>query len=392
MASNSIQETPTEENAQRIDYGPPTSSSGSSGFHIKPGVVRMRMEHHHIYRNSKAFDRPDYSEFKEYVLSTIILERASDVEPGEKSRFKEIHKICVSTGATKATYKREMLEHIIKNDIEVLIGPGDPSQGIQPLYESRNILKSGVFCQDQQPLRPGLLPHNYPTDQLFAEDLAGKLKADGMANSIPDSTWGYLRRVLDPIPDGAMIQSHTSFLLTICPGLFCPFFLLEVEPDSGSMEVCRNKAARGCATVINAMRSLLRMLGREDTIGPDKDTYVYCATMGEDFMEWWVGWAEVCEGGRVNWYMNCLRREGFDQDDPLLAMRRFTHNILEWGLTTRLPIIRKLVSDVYVKDTMLLAGKENIGPPEPPSTGEKRKEVHSTPPPSSRSEGGSING
>ena len=73
-------------------------------------------------------------------------------------------------------------------------------------------------------------------------------------------------------------------------------------------------------------------------------------------------------------------------------MRRFTHNILEWGLRTRLPIIRKLVSDVYIKDTILLAGKENIGPSEPLSTGEKRKEVHSTPPPSSRSEGGSING
>ena len=51
------------------------------------------------------------------------------------------------------------------------------------------------------------------------------------------------------------------------------------------MEVCCNKAACGCVTVINAMRSLLRMLGREDTIGLDKDTYVYYATMGEEFIE-----------------------------------------------------------------------------------------------------------
>ena len=109
-----------------------------------------------------------------------------------------------------------------------------------------------------------------------------------------------------------MMQNKTSYLLTICPGLYCPFFVLEVEPKSGSMGVCRNQAARGCATVVNAMRSLLYMLGREDTIGPDKDTYIYCATLGEDSMEWWVGWAEVCEGGWVNWHMNSLRRESFD--------------------------------------------------------------------------------
>ena len=143
------------------------------------------------------------------------------------------------------------------------------------------------------------------------------------------------------------------------------------------MGVCRNQAARRCATVINAMRSLLRMLGRQDTIGPDKDTYIYCATLGEDYMEWWVGWTEVCEGGRVNWHMNSLRREYFDQKTPLLPMKRFTHNIMEWGLMTRLPFVKKLVLDLYAKDTALLAGEEKMDPAEFPSPTKKRKEMHS---------------
>lgn len=145
------------------------------------------------------------------------------------------------------------------------------------------------------------------------------------------------------------------------------------------MEACRNQAARGCATVVNAMRLLLRILGREEeTVGPDKNSYIYCATMNEEQLEWWVGWAEVCEGGWVNWHMNRLRRVDFEHDDPLLLMRRFTHNILEWGLTTRLPIIKKLVSDLYVKDKMLLVEEEKKALQTTPSTGKKRKEVHLT--------------
>ena len=248
MTSDSVQETPTEETVLRIDYGPPRSDFVSSGLHRELGVVMARMEYHHIYRNSDAFHRHDYSEFKEHVLSGIIPEHALDAEPRENSRFKEIHRICASKGVTKAIFKRSMLKYIVKDDIQVLARPGD---------ESRNLFEGGIFCQDEEPLREGLLPHNYPADKLSAEDLANRLRTDGMG-------------------------------------------------------VCRNQATRGCATVVNAMRSLLHMLGREDTIGPDKDTYIYCATLGEDYMEWWVGWAEECEGGWVNWHMNSLRRESFD--------------------------------------------------------------------------------
>ncbi len=389
MAGNSVLKTPTKDNARRMDYGLPTSSSASSGSKTDPNWVKMRMENHHIYRYSHAFKRPEYSDFKEHILSPIAPERASGVKSGENSKFKEIYETCASNGATEATYKRELLKHIIKDDFQVLTEPGNPSQGIQPVYESRDVLEGGIFCQWEQPLRRGFLPHNYPTG-MSPKNLAERLQADGMANSVPDSTWGYLASALDPIPRGANIQNQTTELLTICPGLICPFFFIEVKSDNGSREGCRNRAARGCATIVNAMRSLLRMLGREDTVGPDKDSYIYCATMGEEFMEWWVGWAEVRESKEVSWHMDRIRLELFDEGNPLQVMRRFTHNTLEWGLTTRLPIIRKLVSNLYVKDTMLLGGEENIGPPKFPSAGKKRKEVHTTTPPGSRSDGESI--
>ena len=377
MASKNVYKTPTKGNAQGNAAGPPTPSSGSTGSNLNPKWVKMRMECHQIYRHSDAFERDDYREFRERVRSPISPERASGVKPGENSRFKEIYRTCVQNAATEATFKREMLEHIIMKDFQVLADPGDSSQGIKPVFESRNILGGGIFCQTEQPLRRGFLPHNYPTGNLSQKDIAGRLSADGMLNSNPDSTWGYLRRVLDPISEGAMIRDYTNCLLTICPGLHCPFFILEVKMDEGSMEVCRNQAARGCATIVNAMRQLLRMLGREDTVGPDEDTYIYCATMGEDFMEWWVGWAEVCEDKRVKFHMTKLRTEIFDQDNPLLVMRRVTHNIMEWGLMTRLPFVKKLVLDLHAMDTALLAGEEKMGPPESPSPTKKRKEMHS---------------
>ena len=377
MAGNSVQKTPTKDKAQRMEYGLPTSSSAPSGSKTDPNWVKIRMEDHHIYRHSNAFHHPDNSEFKDHILSQIAPERASAVKPVETSDFKEVYETCVRLGVSEATFKREMLDHIIKKEFQVLAEPGDDSQGLQPVYESRKIFKGGIFYLAEQPLRRGFLPHTYPTGKLSPKDLAEKLKADGMANSVPDSTWGYLDRALGPIPKGAKIQNHTRELLTICPGLLCPFFFIEVKTDKGTMEECRNQAARGCATIVNAMRLLLRMLGREDTIGPDKDSYIYCATMGNDVMEWWVGWAEVHEGKHVSWHMDRLRREYFDMDEnPLLVMRRYTHNILEWGLTTRLPIIKKLVSDLYAKDTMLLADEENTGPPESPSPAKKLKETH----------------
>lgn len=377
MASKNVYKTPTKGNAQGNDAAPPTPSSGSTGSNVNPKWVKMRMEFHHIYRQSHAFHRADYSEFKEHVSSPIASERASGVKPGENSKFKEIYDTCITNGATEASFKRDMLEHIIMKDFQVLANPGDPTQGIKPVFESRNILGGGIYCQAEQPLRRGFLPHVYPTDDLSPKDIAGRLNVDGMSNSNPDSAWGFLGRALGPISEGAMIQDYTNALLTICPGLYCPFFTLEVKIDSGSMEVCQNQAARGCATIVNAMRQLLRMLGREDTLGPDKDTHIYCATMSEDFMEWWVGWAEVREGDRVNFHMNKIPTEIFDQDNPLLVMRRLTHNIMEWGLMTRLPIIKKLVSDLQAKDT------GNMGPPESPSPTNKRKEMHSTTPPGS---------
>lgn len=384
MASENVYKTPTKENAQGDAAVPPTPSSGSTGSKDNPKWVKMRMEFHGIYRQSRAFDRADYSEFKEHVSSSIASDRASGVKPDENSKFKQIYETCIDTGATEASFQRDMLEHIIMKDFQVLADPGDPTKGIKPVFESRNILGDGIYCQAEQPLRRGFVPHSYPTDGLTTKDIAGRLNVDGMSNSEPDGAWGYLGRALGPITGGPMIQDYTNSLLTICPGLYCPFFILEVKMDMGSMEVCRNQAARGCATIVNAMRQLLHMLGRKDTAGPDKDTYIYCATMSADFMEWWVGWAEVREDKRVVFHMSKLRTELFDQDNPLLVMRRVTHNILEWGLMTRLPIIKKLVSDLQAKDAALLAGKKKMGPPESPSPAKKRKETH---PPGSEMEG-----
>ena len=48
-----------------------------------------------------------------------------------------------------------------------------------------------------------------------------------------------------------------------------------------------------------------------------------------------------------------------------------THNIIEWSLMTRLPFVKKLVSDLYANDTKLLAGGGDMGPTK------KRKDMHS---------------
>nr|AUW31020.1 hypothetical protein [Cladonia uncialis subsp. uncialis] len=109
MAGNNVYKTPTKGNAQGNAAAPPTPSSGSTVSNVNPKWVKMRMECHHIYRQSSAFDRADYNEFKKNVSSPIVADRPSGVKPGENSKFKEIYRTCVDNGATEATFKREML-------------------------------------------------------------------------------------------------------------------------------------------------------------------------------------------------------------------------------------------------------------------------------------------
>lgn len=355
-----------------------TSSVTSTPSNKNPKWVRQRMKDHHLFRDDDAFDKPEFSSFRQKVFSDFEPKRHSGVEAEAVSNFQLLYNTCIQNGVTEETFKSAMLRSIVNDDFQVVKKPGVPDEGIEPVYEHRNMLKEGIFCQRGQPLRQGLLPHNY-RGKSYQNPAALKsaLQDDGMFNSVPDGTWGYLETSLNANTYGATLPSRIKALLTVCPALYCPCFFLEAKPDGGSSEECRNQAGRAGATLVNAMRQLLNYTGRKSTLGLDAESYLYGATMNEECMEWWVNWAEVREGDVVCYHMNRLERVEFGSNDSLLRMRRFTHNILEWGMTTRLPAIRKLVEDLHKREALLPAEKDSEMPaPAPKST--KRKKANST--------------
>lgn len=335
---------------------PPTFSSESTSSAVTPKRAKLGMTSHNILRNDAAFNDIKYSSFKKKILSEAAPERHSGIQTGATANFRAIYQTCIDGGVTEATFKREILKHIIMDEFQVLAQPGDPAEGIQPVYASRNTLMEGIFSTLERPLRRGFLPHNFTTNQYNnATDLAKALKADGITNSIPDATWGYLESVLGPRPPGITLPPLTKDLLTVCPSLQCPFLFLEVKLDAGSYLGCCNQAGRAGAIFVCAMRQLLAMTGRKDILGADVESYLYCATTNEDKMEWWVHWAEVHEGNTVSYHMNRLRCEYFESDDSLLVMRRYMHNMIEWGMTTRLPEIQSMIAKLYEREALLQA-------------------------------------
>ena len=202
-----------------------------------------------------------------------------------------------------------------------------------------------------------------------------------MTNPVPDDTWGYLEPFVDDHTHGATLYALIKALLSVCSGLYCPFFFLEVKPDNGSFEQLRNQARKAGAISVHVMRQLLNSTGRIDTLGPDFSFYVYRVTMNEECMECWVDWAEVRKDNMVHYHINRLKKEDFESNNSLLNLQRFTYNILEWEMTTRLPTIRDLIASLYRRETFLRAEnnkKEIPAPARELSTATKRKKAKST--------------
>ena len=312
-----------------------TTTETSETYPVKdPMWVKRRMEVHQLFRQlPAAFSQEAYSDFKETVLLPILQDRNSGVKPESAKRFAsryEYHK-----EVNEETIKREMLNRIIKDEFQVLVKPTEGDT--QAVYEACDTFEKGLVAQYSQPFKRRYLPNKYTTLGFDRKDAEVRSRADGMTNPIPDGVWGFNPNQFAPT-DSADLDD----LATVVQGILWAFFLIEVKPDGGSMEECRNQACRGGATLVNAARGFMKKLGPSvENIGPDRDTYVYSAVMDADFMEWYVHWAEVCADGKIKYHMDWTKAVMFREEDTLRKLRGPVHSILEWGLFKRLPMLKE---------------------------------------------------
>lgn len=194
----------------------------------------------------------------------------------------------------------------------------------------------------------------------YGEQIATALaKERGMKNPKPDRAFGLAINDL-PRPEGdALLRDETSAFLDAVPGLQHVFFLVEGVSSSGDLNKAKHQACRGGTVIVIVQRHLLaatNQLSLDD--GPDRKTFVYTATIDDHTMSFWVNFAVVrtlTTGQKyVTYHMEHVYTCALLSDDAELLLRRACHNILDWGVRTRRPMLESRCAKMYEFDRLAM--------------------------------------
>lgn len=149
-------------------------------------------------------------------------------------------------------------------------------------------------------------------------------------------------------------------LLNAVPGLQHVFFLIEGVSSAGDMNKAINQACRGGTVAVRIQRLLLEAVGQNSTMdeGPDRQTYIYTATIDNNSMSFWVNFAmaKLLPSGEkiVNYHMEHVFSCHFRSVDAELLLRRVCHNILDWGVRSRRAMLESRCSKLYEVERLVI--------------------------------------
>ena len=178
-------------------------------------------------------------------------------------------------------------------------------------------------------------------------------KERGIKNPNPDRIYGHALGSI-PAPVLPMLRDETKQLLNVIPNMNHPFFIIEGVQSNGTMAKAINQACRGGTVAVYTQRLLLAATNQSCIDeGPDHETYVYTATINDTSMSFYVTFAFMQEGN-VAFHMEHLYTNAFRAKDGLLYLRRICHNILDWGLRTRRPMLEGRCARMYEFDRLAI--------------------------------------
>lgn len=309
-----------------------------------PSWVRECQEGHHIFRDHEVFDCEAYKGFKQLVSAPFQGDRHSAVQPSSAQHYKEAYEYYKDLN--EAGFKTEILRLIVKMDFQVELEPATETS--QAVYGPSDSWHRGLRVQYNQRVNRGHIPHTYTDPQYDQRKIKDALKKEGMLNAEPDAVWGF-----DPksMPDYSF-HPDTRELMLLLPKLNWPFFVIQSKQADGNFEDGCNEASRDGIAIVSAARELCEKAGiNMKTLGPDENTYVYSAVMDTKVMEWYVHWAEVTDGGNVRYHMNTVVENRLLKGENALGnLRSPTHNILDWGLMKRKPMVEKWYNAIAEHD------------------------------------------
>ncbi|KAL8795290.1 MAG: hypothetical protein Q9182_007549, partial [Xanthomendoza sp. 2 TL-2023] len=357
-------------------FSTPTTNSKQPS--LAPGNVRSYMEEHGLFVDKHILDRPAVASFREHVMQVIDYARPSAIKAESERRWqKRTENLQLHNEAT-------MLDFILPNLIKInrQVPAEDPfardpftrkdssaqedfstppessnhqeASGHQSADEvMEDFIDDGMTWNVDCEFQRTYLPNAYRLIGYEKEIATILAKERGIKNPKPDRIYG---RALGSIPAPAlpMLRDETKQLLNIVPNMNHPFFIIEGVQSNGTMAKAINQACRGGTVAVYTQRLLLAATNQPCIDeGPDHENYVYTATINDTSMSFYVTFAFIHEGN-VAFHMEHIYTNAFRAKDGLLYLRRICHNILDWGLRTRRPMLEQRCALMYEFDRLAI--------------------------------------
>ncbi|KAI4174689.1 MAG: hypothetical protein LQ348_006329 [Seirophora lacunosa] len=345
-------------------YQTPTNPSNSSKPSLPPNEVRYHMEAHRMFIDKRVVSKPEMAGFCDLVMSVADTERPSGRKPESEKRWQNrIDKIHVHNEATMLDHVLPLLIKVARR-VPVHAPPTQAEASMdEEVYHSmwEDFEDCGLDWTQDREFARNFLPNSYHEigyEEQIAKTLA---KERGMKNPKPDRAYGLA--IDDISPPGHqfdLLRDETRAVLNAIPGLHHVFFLIEGVRSAGDLRKAVNQACRGGTVAVRIQRLLLEAIG-QDTMreGPDRQTYVYTATIDDNQMSFWVNFAVVKTASLsarkiVSYHMEHVYSYNFRSPDAELYLRRVCHNILDWGVRSRRQMLEERCSKMYKSERLAI--------------------------------------
>lgn len=268
------------------------------------------------------------------VGKIISRDRKSAASPEEFQKFKG--KLEFYQNQNEDTLLAMVLPAIVRDDRTIQV----PKEGLsdEAVWESVDFFESGVVTIVNREFQRGYVPFRNGVHHVDTELVAkmAKLKDEGMTNPKPDRAYG-TRRDKFEMPTQFQMPKEVRDYLEILQDLHLPFLIVEGKAEGGSSAEARNQACRGGAALVHCHRLLRALLGMEEKVGADLETYVFSATYSDGLLDIWVHWAEVRgeKDALPIYHMSLVASKAIREEDQFRQARMILHNVLDWGSNQR---------------------------------------------------------
>lgn len=315
-----------------------------------PDNMRKELAANFMFIGCGPLSHPDNAEFKENIVKVMKSDHKSAVSEEDIEDFEQNYETYKTSNEATFTYilmPIMMGRRLTAQDVD--------QEGLPQGYKTRGFVQQGVITSVDKLFTPYCLPHALMNTPNVPPKMIHQYFNDRKALTTPkpDFCYGLAEDCVPKAPSDIRVSDRIKSLLKVAP-VGDSFFVWENKSGGGILVKCENEALRDVSALIYAKRQLYEHMGRNNTPGIDKQTYIYAATNDNRKLDFWVAYAWLPEDlSRVEFHMDKIGSIDFSMDelkrDPntLPDIRKPLHNIIEWGSIAKIPELQGFYNKLW---------------------------------------------